>query len=403
MIDALDESDFEPREILLRRLRSRIDKLNRGQGSPRLTKEKWLVTSHNEPRIKEAMAGSLDISLELNISSIAGDVQRYIDAKVGELARIKPHNEDQKKRIAQTLHDKADNTFLWVSSVCAELRKTSAVRAEKVLDILPSGLTNLYSGLVGQDDDLKNLLVSVLFAVRPATLSELAVMASLPQEYWDDPKCVQGVLEPCISIFSIRKEAVYFVHQSAKDYLLSSDILGLSADEAEEHEVLGIRCFEYVYNFENSDVLERERLAQSCAVKRSHQDNQYFASDGESDSKSCLYLRGCEKLQQKCSIKARGMIEYPVLFWTAHAKLATPDFMAKLNQKEGFFAPDSRVMRNWLRSYWIGAEKYSRLPHKFSSLHLAGYTGILPLATYLLQQPPPTLHVKDSRGQTPLH
>lgn len=414
LIDALDESDSESREILLRRLRSRIDRLNCGQGSSRPTKEKWLVTSRNEPRIKEAMGGSLDISLELNVSSVAEDVRRFINAKVEDLAKKKLYNKDQKKEITKTLHGKADNTFLWASLVCAELQKVSAIKAKKVLDILPSGLTNLYSRLIGQalkeqeDDDLRNLLVSVLFAVRPVTLSELAVMASLPQEYWGDPKSVQEYLEPCISIFSIQKEVVHFVHLSAKDYLLSSDILGLSADGAEEHEMLVISCFKYVYDFETcvlEEKSERKRLVQSCGLKRKHQDNQYSASDIESDSSTYSYLNEYEYFEHNWSSEARGMVEYPVLFWTAHARLATPDFMAKLDQKEDFFAPNSRILRNWLRRYRYGPARgvSELLPRNFSALHLAGCTGILSLATYLLQQPPVALNWIDSRGRTPLH
>jgi hypothetical protein len=55
--------------------------------------------------------------------------------------------------------------------------------------------------------------VTVSLAYRRLTLPELAVLASLPLEI------TQTAVEECGSFLTAKEEIVYFIHQSAKDYL----------------------------------------------------------------------------------------------------------------------------------------------------------------------------------------
>src|SRR6202012_2125442 len=86
-------------------------------------------------------------------------------------------------------------TFLWVALAFRELDKEDGnaqpVHGTYALEIireLPSGLSELYShimtkiekGLKRDPQLCKNVLVATVLAYRPLTLSELAVLASLP-------------------------------------------------------------------------------------------------------------------------------------------------------------------------------------------------------------------------------
>jgi hypothetical protein len=124
---------------------------------------------------------------------------------------------------------RAENTFLWVWFVFKELGKTNKfgkllLNGKDALGKIkefPLGLSNLYGrimdmidgGQVGYPQYCKNVLAAATIALRPLTLSELAILADLPL---DMP---QTIVEDCGSFLTTKEETVYLIHQSAKDYL----------------------------------------------------------------------------------------------------------------------------------------------------------------------------------------
>jgi hypothetical protein len=68
-------------------------------------------------------------------------------------------------------------------------------------------------GHIGYPQYCKNVLVATTLALRPLTLSELAILANLP------PDMPRTITEDCGSFLIIRGEIVYLIHQLAKDYL----------------------------------------------------------------------------------------------------------------------------------------------------------------------------------------
>lgn len=69
----------------------------------------------------------------------------------------------------------------------------------------------------GFDNDpqyCKNVLVVATLAFRPSTLSELAVLAELPDDM--EPRTI---VRKCGSLLTVKEEMVYLTHQSVKDYL----------------------------------------------------------------------------------------------------------------------------------------------------------------------------------------
>jgi ankyrin repeat protein len=90
----------------------------------------------------------------------------------------------------------------------------------------------------------KEILRSVTVALRPLTLEELAVTADLPKKYRYNLEVLIEYTEQCGSFLTIRQHTVYFVHQSAKEYLLSSESSAIFSPRLEEeNKLIASRCF----------------------------------------------------------------------------------------------------------------------------------------------------------------
>ncbi|KAJ4221159.1 hypothetical protein NW757_014473 [Fusarium falciforme] len=191
---------------------------------------KWVVSSRNWEDIEERLDKTKEkvrLHLELNKDSISKAVDTYIGYKVDELARDKKYDEETKNTVQRHLADNADGTFLWVALVCQELADPK-VRKRHTLSRLhsfPPGLDSLYGRMIehicdSEDAGLcKEVLAIASVVYRPVTLDELKVLAESLEDI--DPDDLEDILGSCGSFLTLREDVVYFVHQSAKDYLLS--------------------------------------------------------------------------------------------------------------------------------------------------------------------------------------
>src|SRR5207248_6751826 len=73
------------------------------------------------------------------------------------------------------------------------------------------------------DADLcMRILASNAVLYRPITLEELVSVVNMPKALSDKPKLLESIIGLCGSFLTIREGTIYFVHQSAKDYLLTN-------------------------------------------------------------------------------------------------------------------------------------------------------------------------------------
>ncbi|KAF2190334.1 hypothetical protein K469DRAFT_27861 [Zopfia rhizophila CBS 207.26] len=70
-------------------------------------------------------------------------------------------------------------------------------------------------------DLCKQILASAATVYRPITLRELASLVELPEDMAYDLESIQEIVSLCGSFLTIREDTVYFVHQSAKDFLIA--------------------------------------------------------------------------------------------------------------------------------------------------------------------------------------
>ncbi|KAI8314939.1 hypothetical protein K4K61_003385 [Colletotrichum sp. SAR11_59] len=220
LVDALDECVTERPKLL--------NFIARASSSSRA---KWIVSSRNWLEIEEILndrTNQVTFHLELNKESVSHAVRTYIHYKVDGLAVQKEYNDKTRIDVQKHLADNSDDTFLWVALVCKALAEYQGLDQDmpKVLRELPPGLESLYGRMIDYISDsrvaslCKEVLAVMSVVYRPVTLKELVSIAKLPTL---SNKDLQKVINHCGSFLVLRDETIYFVHQSAKDFLVDKE------------------------------------------------------------------------------------------------------------------------------------------------------------------------------------
>jgi hypothetical protein len=166
------------------------------------------------------------LSLELNEKSISAAVEIYVRFKVNELAKRNQYSNNNQDVIRHYLSSNASGTFLWVALVCQELTGLPWWKAQKKLTAFPPGLDALYERMMEQitksdDAELCKRILAVISVVRrPITLNEMEALVDMPAGTSGDQGALSGIVGLCGSFLCLREGTIFFVHQSAKDFLV---------------------------------------------------------------------------------------------------------------------------------------------------------------------------------------
>ena len=235
LVDALDECRFGFEQLL----GFIVDSLSDPNSHVR-----WLVSSRHKTEIDSGLSHRSRTELNLEKGAeheISYAVKAYIDHEMRSLIaqyekkyRDIDHETRQQLQsiesdVVKELHRKAENTFLWVALVFQQIRPEYC-DADEVLDFvrkMPVGLHEMYNQMMDQIIQLskqknrsaclcKEVLLIAVNSYRPLQLSEMVTLAALPK-FADTRKIIQ-----LCGLLSLREEdtIIYFVHQSAKDYLI---------------------------------------------------------------------------------------------------------------------------------------------------------------------------------------
>ncbi|PVH91746.1 WD40 repeat-like protein [Periconia macrospinosa] len=219
IIDALDEC-----EVDLPKLLNFIV-----QKSTISSRVKWVVSSRNDANIERRLQvddSGMRLSLELkeNAEQVSRAVGLYIDDK---LSRLESLNNSLRNQVRDILRRKADGTFLWVALVVRELEGPGSWDPLQVAEEAPPGLHQLYDRMMNQIQRLKEknsemcrlLLSTACVAYRPLYLAEMGSLCGLSGQVSTLVRNVRTIVVMCSSFLTVRGDQVYFIHQSAKDYL----------------------------------------------------------------------------------------------------------------------------------------------------------------------------------------
>ncbi|KAN0078645.1 Pfs, NACHT and WD domain protein [Elaphomyces granulatus] len=189
---------------------------------------KWIVSSRNRYDIEQCLGiddSHTRLSLELNADHISHAVDVYVDHKVSQLVSLR-NDKALQEQVRDQMHQKSDGTFLWVALVIEELRQVLGVDMLEVLEDMPSGLTLVYDRMMKHIQQLRRqyprrcllALSAATLAYQPLHRREIHVVAGLQDEV-KDLEDLERIINMCGSFLTIRDNYVYFIHQSAKDYL----------------------------------------------------------------------------------------------------------------------------------------------------------------------------------------
>ncbi|KAK1244248.1 hypothetical protein MKX08_002386 [Trichoderma sp. CBMAI-0020] len=227
IVDAVDECVIGSAQLLQLIRRS----------SSSSSRVKWLVSSRNQADIHEALAAAetkSTISLELNAASVSDAITQYIRYKVQILSYKRGYKRSIRHGIEKYLSENANGTFLWVALVCALLEKKPRSDPLPESADFPPGLDELYKRMMdgvcaSRTSGLgRRVLAIAIVAQRPLTIQELATLiknndgdegqggeeSHRLQYDWED------ILEHCSSFLTMRNGIIYFIHHSAKDFLV---------------------------------------------------------------------------------------------------------------------------------------------------------------------------------------
>jgi hypothetical protein len=215
---------------------------------------RWMVSSRNWPAIEEGLEAAKHkarLCLELNPKAISLAVVTFIRTRVSEVAKQKKYSKVIQDVIVDRLTRGADNTFLWVALVCQSLKGTTRLNVLKALDRIPPGLDLLYGRMLGEiegsdsADVCMHVLAVMVTVYRPLPLGELRSLIDMLEDMSEavDDESMRYIIGLCASFLTIIDNVVYFVHQSAKDYLVKEASVKLfPSGQGQVHRAILINC-----------------------------------------------------------------------------------------------------------------------------------------------------------------
>ena len=225
---------------------------------------KWIVSSRNwleiEKRLEKARE-KVKLCLELNAESVSAAVGKYIQYKVDQLEKQQKYDKNTRDAVQDYLSSNTNDTFLWVALVCQHLEKVSRWNTLAKLNMFPPELDGVYERMMEQicnSDDIdicKRILACVTTVYRPITLKELSSFDDVLEAASDNLESLREIIGLCGSFLTIREGIVYFVHQSAKDFLLTkaSNRIFPSGIQ-EEHYTIFSRSLQTMYRTLRRDI-----------------------------------------------------------------------------------------------------------------------------------------------------
>jgi hypothetical protein len=169
IVDALDECED-----------GLVDILNLISKSLTLSdKVRWLVSSRPEVDVTAKLEnpGICRIA-DLNAQTLDGPVNRYIDYKLSALKKRDDYTDKILTLVSDEIHQRAENTFLWVALVFKMLDSKDGWEATETVKSIPTGLSSLYDHMMTRIEDeneanqrrCKNTLIASTLAHLPLSL-----------------------------------------------------------------------------------------------------------------------------------------------------------------------------------------------------------------------------------------
>ncbi|KAJ8106492.1 hypothetical protein OPT61_g9498 [Boeremia exigua] len=396
VLDALDECDSAEAERLIQRILAHTLLNESGDG-----KVSYLLTSRSYDRITEEFEQSLRIFPRIHVSgedyadSIGQDVKFVIKQRVNELALRKGLSNGLKELLLEEILGMEHRTYLWAHFAFDHLKHHLVFKTERgvrdALGTMPTSVTDAYEKILSKAKNqmmARKTLSIILAARRPLTLSEMNVAMHLTDRTsshgdldLEEEEDFKASLRSLCGLFvSVYRGKVYFIHQTAREFLLVdlSDTASTAMDQVWQHSILMSRaqhvlaeiCVRYLLLFQLSPHLLKSAVRYADTIR----DSEVF-------------------------------VEYAIDYWPLHYADGFHDDSAELvHLATKLSDPASALYSYWARLHFTSPRRlaYEINPGFTTALGVASFFGLYTVVDSLLRGAV-DVNAKDGRKQcTPL-
>ncbi|KAK1237373.1 hypothetical protein MKX08_002998 [Trichoderma sp. CBMAI-0020] len=376
VLDALDECDKSEFADLTRNIESQFhsDYLSPG-------KLKYLLTCRPYEQITSKFHGLLKkfpnirIPGEEESDSISQEVNRVITHRIKQLSEKKNFSTEIKSHLEKKLQETTHRTYLWVYLVFNYLEENVFKKTKKEIDsiitTLPKSVNEAYEQILNKPKEdlaasvvpvVRKALSIILAASRPLTLSEMNIAMNTDNTAQDGTTQTFHDLDLenesdfksrlrswCGLFISIYHGKVYFLHQTAREFLLA-DVTSPTAISSELHWYHSITTRE-----------AHTILAELCVLYLN-----FFNSDVNPT------IEANEK--SSCSTNGSAFLHYSAENWGAHFREAcVTDDAAIVPFAMRICNPNSQSYLAWFKIYW--ETTHMETTGNFTDLLVASYFG----------------------------
>jgi len=407
VLDALDEcieSDFKG---LMRMLKNHLH-----NPKAKSSKVKFLLTSRPYESITSEFQDLIETFPYIRIpgedksDDIVQEVNCVIKHRVNQLAKKMGLSPEIKSHLEQRLLEIPHRTYLWVYLVFDDLESDGFRKTNRGIDLaistLPESVNGAYEKILSRSRDRKMVrkaLSIVLAATRPLTLAEMNIAvnidASLRLEDLDleRQEDFQGTLRHWCGLFiSVYHGKVYFLHQTAREFLLSE----LSTQTATLKETSTQKATPEAPIYWHNSISLREAhsvIAESCIVYLDFiNSGMVVLPDENGMSVASKYMVNDD------------FLEYSAINWISHFRGASiSDDEPIIHSVLSICNADSKSASVWFKMVWDSEHpKYVFCP-AFTTILIAAYLGLEGIVKLLLLEKDTDIESKDDEsGLTPL-
>ena len=206
---------------------------------------------------------------ENEFEKLGQEVSIVIKHHVGLLAQKKGLNATVQSHLEEQLLEMNHRTYLWVHLVFDYLERHSFRKVKNGIDDvfilpdqLPKNVNDAYVKILNKSEDIdmaRKAFCIVLAARRPLTLTEVNIALHLDLERDDlelesEEDFQVSLRNWCGTLLSVNDKKVYFLHQTAREFLMQDNGFGCSTERSpidmnEAQRVLAVSCITYINKF----------------------------------------------------------------------------------------------------------------------------------------------------------
>ncbi|EGX52430.1 hypothetical protein AOL_s00043g219 [Orbilia oligospora ATCC 24927] len=385
ILDALDECKGNERSDLIGKLQKLYRKTNESN-------VKFLVTSRpifeirnglHHQEIPESSLIHLSGESEAEILKISQEIEIFIKARVEGIGEKAGLTRAERSMLLGKLTSVKNRTYLWVyltlNLIESDPRMNIDISENRIQNItshLPTTVNEAYERILSSSRDLgeaKLLLKILIAAARPLRLREMRLAMQLAaRDNYHSYKGLGMIMEQseqrirdyirdlCGLFVVVIESAVYLIHQTAKEFLVSNDRSG-----AYQHVGQSLQ-------WRNSLHVRDCHLVLFYICAR-----HLFFAEFESDP-----LSAEESVPEYC--KKYVFLEYSANHWAAHLRNSRINLVEReLEWILGLCDATSKRCTTWFRVYWAGTN--TNFPSGATRLIIASYFGLLNVVKLVLK------------------